>query len=323
MKMAKRFCSMLAVFCLIFTTALPAMAAEDEYTYTVRIFAGKQGTINGSEVMEYTGLHYGERVTFSPQSQVSLNNDSKYYVRGIRESGKDNAESVGTASFVVTGDADYVVSYGILGSAVQYQIRYVDVNGRELAPSETYYGNVGDSPVIAFRYIEGYQPQAYNLTGALLEDAAQNVYTFTYRAVEAAPATQPTTQAAETTAAEQGNEGGEQGNEENQPGNEGNEPGNEGNQPGNEGNQPGNEGNQPGNEGGEQGTEGGEQETQEIVDIRETEAPLANQQLPGTEVTGNGDAWPTAMKAAIALCGAIVGCAVLYLIIRLKKKGTK
>lgn len=192
MRKTRRFLSMLAAFCLILTASVPALAAEDDYTYTVRIYSGKQGSIEGSDVKEYTGLHYGDRVSFYPQSQVSLNDDSKYYVRGLRESGKDNSESVAAASFTVTGDADYVVAYGLLGSAVQYTVRYVDANGAEILPSETFYGNVGDSPVIAYRFVEGYQPQAYNLTGVLYADASQNVYTFTYRQVTT-PTTAPTT----------------------------------------------------------------------------------------------------------------------------------
>ena len=126
--------------------SLTAMAAGSPYTYTVRIYSGGQGLIDGREVVVYEGLQYGDRVTFSLRS-VTLTDDSKYYVRGIRESGKDN-NTVGVTSFPVTRDQDYVVAYGILGDAVAYTVRYVDRNGNELAPSETYYGNVGDKPVV-------------------------------------------------------------------------------------------------------------------------------------------------------------------------------
>ena len=37
-----------------------------------------------------------------------------------------------------------------------------------------------DRPVIAYQYIEGYQPQAYNLTKTLSKDPAENVFTFIY-----------------------------------------------------------------------------------------------------------------------------------------------
>lgn len=173
----RKLLGVLIALSMVLSTA--AMAAEESYTYTVRIFAGRQGTIAGGEVLTYTDLHYGDRISFQ-QSSVSLNDDSKYYIRGIRESGKDNDTALATASFTVTGDADYVVCYALLGSSVAYTVRYVDADGNELAPDETYYGNVGDRPVIAYLYIDGYRPQAYNLTGELLADASQNVFTFTY-----------------------------------------------------------------------------------------------------------------------------------------------
>jgi hypothetical protein len=155
--------------------------SAEEYSYTIRIFAGAQGNINGQEVVTITGLHYGDRFAFN-QSSVSLNDGSKYYIRGIRESGKDNNTITESPSFVVTGDKDYVIGYGLLGDAVAYTVNYVDAAGNTLAPSETYYGNVGDRPVIAYLYIDGYTPQAYNLTGRLLEDASQNQFTFVYTA---------------------------------------------------------------------------------------------------------------------------------------------
>lgn len=164
------------------TTAYAANDSNNEYTYTVRIYAGNQGTIGGQPVYEVSGLHYGDRFTFY-SSNVTLNNDSKYYVRGLRESGRDNDTSAVAPSFQVTEDVDYVVAYGIRGQDVEYTVRYVDADGNALAPDEQFWGNVGDSPVIPALYIEGYQPQAYNLTGELYEDPADNVYTFVYEAL--------------------------------------------------------------------------------------------------------------------------------------------
>lgn len=80
----------------------------------------------------------------------------------------------------MTGDEDYVVAYGVLGDMVAYTVQYLDENGNELAPSKTYYGSVGDRPVVAFQYIEGYLPQAYNLTKTLSENEADNVFPFEY-----------------------------------------------------------------------------------------------------------------------------------------------
>ena len=43
-----------------------------------------------------------------------LNENSKYYVKGIRLSGRDN-NTVAQSAFLVSGDQDYVVAYGIPG----------------------------------------------------------------------------------------------------------------------------------------------------------------------------------------------------------------
>jgi hypothetical protein len=194
MKKIRIFC---LVLCLILTGGLlvPA-AAKNSYTYTVRIYAGAQGTFaDGSDVLVYDSLSYGDRINFS-LNQVSLKEGSKYYVKGIREAGHDNSE-VGPTSFLVTRDIDYVVAYGVLGSAVAYTANYVDGAGNRLAESETYYGNEGDKPVVAYIYIEGWQPQAYNLTKTLTDKAEDNVFDFVYTKIPA-----PQSQAAASTAAE-------------------------------------------------------------------------------------------------------------------------
>lgn len=189
MKGMKRFLALALALCLGAWLSCGALAAEtaEGYTYTVRFFAGQQGSIQGKEVISFQNLKYGEQVTFN-RGDVKLKNGSKYYVKGIRESGKDN-NTVSMTSFPVTGDQDYVVAYGVLGNAVAYTVNYVDgATGNALAPSETYYGNVGDKPVIAYVYVDGYQPQAYNLTKTLSENATDNVFTFTYTAIGAAGA---------------------------------------------------------------------------------------------------------------------------------------
>lgn len=175
-----------AAFCApVAAQAADQPTAKEPYTYTVRIFAGNQGTIDGEPLYVQTGLNAGDRFTFYQQN-VDVSNDSRYYVRGLREAGRDNNTATVAPSFEVTRDIDYVVAYGIRGQDVAYTVRYVDTDGNALAPEETFYGNVGDSPVIAYRYIEGYQPQAYNLTGELYEDASRNVYTFVYESTEGA-----------------------------------------------------------------------------------------------------------------------------------------
>ena len=189
---------MLLALCMAFSLSDRVSAGNyDQYTYTVRLFAGAQGTIDGSKVCriqgqtipgdsgavyEISNLHYGDQITFNVQGGVAVGTDSKYYIRGIRQSGEDNS-TVGNLSFTVTGDQDYVVAYGIKGATVAYTVNYLDEEGNALAPSEIYYGNIGDKPVVAYQYIEGYQPQAYNLGKTLTADVSENVFSFIYRPV--------------------------------------------------------------------------------------------------------------------------------------------
>lgn len=180
MKIVRRILSLLLPVALLMSFA-PSGAAEG-YTYTVRLFAGNRGTIGGQSVVVYEGLHIGDRVTFYIED-VTLESNSKYYVRGFRESGRDN-DTVDAPSFTVTGDRDYVVAYGVRGRQVAYTVRFLDAAGQPLLPDATYHGNVGDKPVAAFRYIEDCRPRYYNVTKTLSANAAENVLVFTYDKTE-------------------------------------------------------------------------------------------------------------------------------------------
>ena len=177
---------LLSVLVLTGVLAQGVLAAEPEepseehpYTYSVTLSAGKQGTFADGDRIVREELKYGDYVNFDWRDQLTLKDD-KYYAKGIRRSGEDNSNSFITDQVQVTGDEDYVVAYGVLGDMVAYTVQYLDENGNELAPSKTYYGSVGDRPVVAFQYIEGYLPQAYNLTKMLSENEADNVFPFEY-----------------------------------------------------------------------------------------------------------------------------------------------
>lgn len=177
---------LLSVLVLTGVLAQGVLAAEPEepseehpYTYSVTLSAGKQGTFADGDRIVREELKYGDYVNFDWRDQLTLKDD-KYYAKGIRRSGEDNSNSFITDQVQVTGDEDYVVAYGVLGDMVAYTVQYLDENGNELAPSKTYYGSVGDCPVVAFQYIEGYLPQAYNLTKTLSENEADNVFPFEY-----------------------------------------------------------------------------------------------------------------------------------------------
>ena len=148
------------------------------YGYKVTLYTGNQGTINSQNEMSIN-VSKGQMVSLD-LSQIELPQDSKYYVKGIRLSGHDSVYNLDPATFVVNGDSDYVVVYGVKGNQVAYTIRYVDENGKQLSEDTVLYGNVGDKPVVAYKYIDSYIPQAYALTKTLVENEKENVFTFTY-----------------------------------------------------------------------------------------------------------------------------------------------
>ena len=170
-KIKKVMQSLIAAAALLGMTALPVSAA-DNYTYTVTFYAGNQGTFasasgltvagqgnvsiqNTGDRITVSGLQTGDTVSFDiQQGAVRPGDDSRYYVQGVRPSARDNdTASLAPSAFRVTEDADYVVAYGIRGDQVAYTVNYEDEEGNTLAPSQTYYGNVGDKPVVAYLYI--------------------------------------------------------------------------------------------------------------------------------------------------------------------------
>lgn len=185
------FCAALVacVLALGVQTATSEDAFADEsksYSYTVTLYAGN-GTIDGAASKSFGPYGYGADCTIAWQTLNIQPDDDKYYVKGIRLAGHDGLAESGNIE--VTQDLQYVVAYGMKKDQVAYTINYVDANGAQIADSETFYGNIGDKPVIAYRYIEGYQPtNAYNLTGTLKGNAEDNVFTFKYQAVQGSSA---------------------------------------------------------------------------------------------------------------------------------------
>jgi hypothetical protein len=218
MKYLKKIRNSLLILSVL--TAALGQTAFAEYTYTIRVYAGNQGSVSengitipagasmssdGSQV-EITGLKYGEKVYITVQDMASAE-DSRYYVKGLRKAGRDNSEAENVASvFDVEGDRDYVVAYGIKGDMVAYTINYVDGNGNALLDSDTYYGNPGERQYVSARYVDGYQPQAYNLVKTLSDNTAENVFNFEYARVTT-PAPEGTGTETATPAGEEGTEG--------------------------------------------------------------------------------------------------------------------
>lgn len=174
--------SFILVICLCVIPCITQCFAGN-YTYTIKILAGNQGSFGGSDSLTYKNLKYGSVVDISNAiSTVKLSSD-KYYVKGIRLSGHDNSE-LKSPAVTVTKDEVYVIAYGIKGDMVNYTVRFQDAAGNQLAAAVTGSGQIGDKPVVAFKYIDGYSPNAYNLTKTLSANENDNVFTFTYSKVE-------------------------------------------------------------------------------------------------------------------------------------------
>jgi hypothetical protein len=278
--------------CRLQVVSLSVPGAEAaSYTYTVTFYAGDQGKISSSGIsvdgggdyavtcdgttVRITGLTASNHVRFQ-NSAVMPEADSRYYVKGVRMGGRDN-NTVDLSYFPVERDQDYVVAYGIRGELTRYTVNYVDSDGNALYPSQTYYGNTGDKPVVAYLYVEGYQPQAYNLTKTLQNDAGQNVFTFVCRAVAAGQTEEGTggNAAAGAGEAADGNTGGAGENAENTGGLA---PGDAGENAGADGQAPGDGQDAAGDENGDGG---GQEEPPGLVDIDDQEVPLANPNVGG------------------------------------------
>ena len=156
--------------------------AREQYGYTVKVYSGEQGEFSGGKTMIEKSVQPGETVDISQMASdagYKVTND-EYYCRGFRESGHDNDESPSLQSFAVTEDVSYEAAYGIRGNMVKYTIQYLDEDGASLRDADEYYGMIGDKPVVSYKYIEGYQPNAYNLTKTLTANESENVFGFSY-----------------------------------------------------------------------------------------------------------------------------------------------
>lgn len=166
---------------------------SNDYTYTIRIYTGGQGTFaDGTTEMvikaaEGTTIDLSDTlhgIEMKPATDLEGNViENKYYPKGIRESGKDNntINTIIGPVFQVTKDMDYVVAYAMQGGDVSYTVRYLKKeNEEELSAPDTFYGNVGEKTVVAYKHIPGFVPQAFSLAKTLQEDETLNVLTFYY-----------------------------------------------------------------------------------------------------------------------------------------------
>ncbi len=247
--------------------------------YKVRVYPGNDsvGVLTSGESVYEEQVVYGENFEFD--FDLIEVKDDRYFVKGIRESGKDNSTYTKDA-VKITKDCDYVIAYGLKSNMVSYTVNYYDAEGNELHESETFYGNVGDKPVVAFKYCEGFQPQAYKLTKTLTDDPDENVFTFEY--TEVVPETVVIVIPGGPEGQPQGP--GQQGGEDQQGGQE----------------QQGGEDQQGGQQGGED-QQGGNTEPADIIDIDDETTPLTPDAPEPAKKSIPGWVWAAGGAAALGL----------------------
>ena len=210
--MLKKLLSLLFISILVLSVDFEKVHAD--YEYKVEFLDGTHGTIYDSDgnkvdkivipnvspnaqlitninnpstdvaVLDIT-VRSGSKITYYKQYEIKLDNP-KYYLKDFHEYGQLNdTNSITFKPILRTMNIDqdkiFVGTYTVAGELAEYHVRYVDENGEDLFPMDRLYGKPGEKPVVGYRYIAGYVPNAYNLTQTIPTDGSVMVLTFVYR----------------------------------------------------------------------------------------------------------------------------------------------
>ena len=174
---------LLAGFLLTLILALGLTVAVYAYDYEVTVSSGSNGTVtNGSETgaqLKATVAYNGLLTIGETTGYWGKPTDARYYFKGFHVSGQEDPV-ISSGDITIEKDTVLVATYGVVGQMVNYTVNYQDAAGATLYPTETLIGNVGDTPVVAFRYVDGFRPRDLTLSQALDEDPTLNVFTFVY-----------------------------------------------------------------------------------------------------------------------------------------------
>ena len=219
-KFGRTLCALALATATCGALATPAFAGPIK-EYTVRVYAGNEGTVNGKSVDQTTvsattPSQDPGRVNLRTQFPAEVNDNSKYYVKGYRISGKDSNDQSFENNHVsysddssymndpydglvadvpITESTDFIVAYGVRGNMENVTIRFVvQGTGQELG-TRTVEGKVGDRIVEGYEYFDNYRPLYRNITGTVKDsstDANANVWTLEYVPVTSATSTTTT-----------------------------------------------------------------------------------------------------------------------------------
>lgn len=198
MKRMQRIAVLAMAVCLILGTMAVSVFAEGEgYDHKMTVSAGRgsfgsEDTVPASTAEAVTTDPLANKVKIDGKEvSVTTPDDSKYFVTGLRDAGHDSVDGLLTGEISVAGrdeDVELVVAYGLKSDMVQYTVQYIDYSTNTAMPglpAETHYGAIGQKPVIAYKYADGYLPEAYAATKTLKADPSENVITFWYYPVDA------------------------------------------------------------------------------------------------------------------------------------------
>ena len=222
--LASAACAVFLAMILMIPMAATCFAA-DGYGFTIRVSSGGQGTFADGTTEWVRTVDAGAAVTLDLDAMNVVVTDDAYYAKGLRLAGHDDGDNTIVRSLTVSNvqeDLSYVVVYGVRSSLVKYTVQYLDQDGNVLLPEATFYGAVGDKPVVSFRYVEGYAPTAYNETRTLTSDSESNVFTFRYYKTDVAAETESTSTDADNGA---GNDTDQNATDNNAGAADGNQPG--------------------------------------------------------------------------------------------------
>lgn len=194
MKMLKKVLCALALAVMgLWLVATPALADDGPYQYTVRVFAGNQGTLTGltQQTYTYNPANPTEINVVDVFGKPEVNDPTKYYFKYYRIAGQDDNLSNLKAVVVVDHDIDLIASYGAVGDMETVTIQFVVQGTGQVLGTRDVQGKVNDRIVEGYEYFEGYRPLYRNITGIVPAGGA--TWTLEYVPVEAGEGTETVT----------------------------------------------------------------------------------------------------------------------------------
>ena len=161
----KKICvALLFVTMMTPATVIPASAAERQYQVTFK--AGSHGTFaNGDKSVTYT-VPAGETLDYVP-APVSGTYEGYRIV---------NTFDAGT---VIDGKEVFVYKYKKIVNAVEFTVKYVDINGIEIETPTIYTTDLDAEEVVQAKSIEGYQPDALQKRLTVTKDNVEIQFIYT------------------------------------------------------------------------------------------------------------------------------------------------